>query len=184
MQHPQVMLAGDPAYGSPVIRPPSPASSVGTAYPDDDTSPSDGELSQDAFNRKWASKLGLDRPKEEEERKKECLLISPKNPAEAKLMHEEILKGFRQQVQQLEEDEMFQQTIMRGSQIGLEPRPSSSNIDSLMRSMMDTTIGKVSAQKQNISDGPWNKVSQSNNSTSRILDNSLINQRGLEQKQR
>ncbi|KAH7925583.1 hypothetical protein BV22DRAFT_1064640 [Leucogyrophana mollusca] len=166
MQHAQVMLAGDPAYGSPVIRPPSPASSIGTAYPADDTSLSDVELSQDAFDRKWTAKLRLDWPKDEELRKDDSPLISPpRNPAEEKLMYESILRGFRLRVQQLEEDAIFQRTLMRGSQVGLKQRPSSDNIDTLMQSMMTTTLGSGPNRTHNVSDGPWNRGSKSDSIT-------------------
>ena len=52
-----------PTYAPPVIRAASPASSLGTVYPPDTTSPSDDEteISQAAFENKWHEKLRLGR---------------------------------------------------------------------------------------------------------------------------
>jgi len=85
MPHTQQIHAGDPAYASPVIRPPSPASSVGTAYGPDDTSLSDSELSQDDFERKAIANLRLDEPKHDEVHNlKDPLIICPSDPQEQK----------------------------------------------------------------------------------------------------
>lgn len=58
-----------PEYAPPVLRAPSPASSVGTSYGADQTSFSDSEhqLSQVAFERKWEDRIGLGNPSIEEE---------------------------------------------------------------------------------------------------------------------
>jgi hypothetical protein len=85
MPHTQQIHAGDPAYASPVIRPPSPASSVGTAYGPDDTSLSDSGLSQDVFEQKWIANLRLDEPKHDEiHNLKDPLIICPSDPQEQK----------------------------------------------------------------------------------------------------
>ncbi|OAX44324.1 hypothetical protein K503DRAFT_449181 [Rhizopogon vinicolor AM-OR11-026] len=155
MPHTQQIHTGDPAYASPVIRPPSPASSVGTAYGPDETSLSDLELSQDAFERKWTANLRLDEPKDEEVHNlKDVLIIPPSDPVEQKLLFEEILRGFRQRVQELEEDEIFQQTLMKGSQVGKEQLPSANNIDTLIQDMMGNSICH---DARHVSDGPWNR---------------------------
>lgn len=39
-------------------------------------------------------------------------------------------------MQDLEENELFEQTLLRGSQVTLEQQPSTNDIDALMRSMM------------------------------------------------
>jgi hypothetical protein len=56
-------------YAPPVLRAPSPTSSVGTTYPEDRTSFSDSEhqLGQAAFERKWEERLELGKPGREEE---------------------------------------------------------------------------------------------------------------------
>lgn len=80
-------------------------------------------------------------------------------------MVEKILKNLRAKIQQLEEDEIFEQTLLRGSQVGLEARPSTNDIDVLMKSMMGTgmslTEGPGSkvfgrAAREPLTDGPWN----------------------------
>lgn len=77
MQNAPVIHTGDPAYASPVIRAPSPASSVGTAYGPDESNQSDQELSPEAFQQKWSSKLKLDGPRIEEELTSFSALIQP-----------------------------------------------------------------------------------------------------------
>jgi len=56
------------AYADPVIRPASPASSVGTAYGPDQTSFSDLEeqIPQPSFEQKWEELIGLHHPRKEE----------------------------------------------------------------------------------------------------------------------
>jgi hypothetical protein len=52
-------------------------------------------------------------------------------------------------VQELEDNELFEQTLLRGSQAALEQQPSTSDIDALMRSMMvarSTSIGQMRQQ--------------------------------------
>ncbi|KAI6027436.1 hypothetical protein PISMIDRAFT_674870 [Pisolithus microcarpus 441] len=153
--HAQLIHASDPAYAPPVIRPPSPASSVGTVYEPDQTSQSDAELSKEEFEQKWLAKLHLDDLKIEEEDNLRPVLIDPRPPPdspEEKLLVQNILVGLRSRVRQLEEDAVFQQLTMRGSKVGLEKAPSTSNIDALMRNMMPTKINGP-----RISDGPWNR---------------------------
>src|SRR5882762_2811126 len=60
MPHPHIH---SPSYAPPVLRAPSPASSIGTSYAPDATSLSDteAELSQAAFEQKWGGKLRLGR---------------------------------------------------------------------------------------------------------------------------
>lgn len=72
-------------YASPVLRAASPASSIGTSYSPDQTSPSDTEeeLSQRAFEQKWQDRLGLGMPTQEEIHASESpLLPTPGSPAE------------------------------------------------------------------------------------------------------
>ena len=56
------------AYADPVIRPASPASSVGTAYGPDQTAFSDLEeqIAQPSFESKWEDLIGLHHPRKEE----------------------------------------------------------------------------------------------------------------------
>jgi hypothetical protein len=50
------------------------------------------------------------------------------------------MSNLRQAVAQLEENELFEQTLRRGSQAALQIQPSTNDIDTLMRSMMDSSI--------------------------------------------
>jgi len=59
-------------------------------------------------------------------------------------------------MQHLEEEDILQQMLRRGSQIGLEQPPSDDNIDNLMRSM----VAMSTADTRQISDGPWNGESR------------------------
>ena len=54
--------------------------------------------------------------------------------------------NLRQAVAQLDENELFEQTLRRGSQAGLQVQPSTNDIDTLLRSMMGPSM--------NISTGP------------------------------
>lgn len=63
-------------YDSPVLRPPSPASSIGTTYPQDQTSFSDSDILTEAeFQRKWENKIGLGHPTKEEDAAEEPVLL-------------------------------------------------------------------------------------------------------------
>ncbi|KAF7980629.1 hypothetical protein HWV62_37426 [Athelia sp. TMB] len=188
-----------PTYAPPVIRAASPASSLGTIYPPDTTSPSDDEteISQVAFENKWHEKLRLGRefvrewqgessgPADEgtwavKDREKAGWGVEPliakdmgaRTPAEDQQIHEQIMRSLRYQVHLLEDDELFEQTLLRGSQAALAAQPESSDIDALMRSMMSvssallplatpihpdhgTTCGSTTAST--VTMGPWNR---------------------------
>jgi hypothetical protein len=64
-----------------------------------------------------------------------------------------ILHGLRTRIQHLEEEEILQQMLRRGSQVGLEQTPSHDNIDDLMRTMTAMSTGNG----QQVSDGPWDR---------------------------
>ncbi|KAG6332003.1 hypothetical protein ID866_7088 [Astraeus odoratus] len=170
MPNPQLIHTGDPAYASPVIRAPSPASSIGTAYEPDQTSQSDAELSKEEFEQKWLAKLNLDGLTIEEGSESSTpfqlpLLIDPAPPEgspDEKLMYagvvDIIIQGLRTRVQQLEADTAFQQLLVRGSQVGLDKPPSNNSIDTLMANMMPTK-----AIHGEVSDGPWNRRREDSN---------------------
>ncbi|TFY65389.1 hypothetical protein EVJ58_g1989 [Rhodofomes roseus] len=54
-------------------------------------------------------------------------------------MFEIVMKKLRDRVKQLEEDELFEQMLLRGTQIGLE-QPSSDDVDGIMRSLMVASV--------------------------------------------
>jgi len=84
-------------------------------------------------------------------------------------MVEKIIKNLRAEIRKLDEDELFEQTILRGSQVGLETRPSTNDIDALMKSMrldMSSTEGPTGKifghmMDETLLDGPWNIPVQS-----------------------
>lgn len=106
---------GDPGYAPPLIRPPSPASSIGTVYGADETSDTD-----DAEARA----------------NRHVLLPRARTADDEKTIFEHVMINLRKEVRKLEEDELFERTVLRGSQVAQEPHPSSDDIDTIMRSMM------------------------------------------------
>lgn len=72
---------------------------------------------------------------------------------------DEILASLRHEVQELEDNELFEQTLLRGSQAALEQQPSTNDIDALMRSMMVTpsVVGQTRQQST------WNNDTETTN---------------------
>ena len=62
-------------YAPPVLRAPSPASSVGTVYGEDQTSFSDLELSDEALAKKYEDLLDLRKPRKEEDEANQTPLL-------------------------------------------------------------------------------------------------------------
>ncbi|KDR72675.1 hypothetical protein GALMADRAFT_228948 [Galerina marginata CBS 339.88] len=146
-------------YAQPALRPPSPASSVGTAYGADQTSfiDSESQLSQVAFE-KLEEKMKLNAPCGKElSADREPLMMVPAvpgqiqgavdvkmvrvterklNPIEEKVLFERVMTTLHAEVANLHENEVFEQILRRGSKAALETQPSTNNIDALMRSMM------------------------------------------------
>ncbi|KAG6889567.1 hypothetical protein C0992_004736 [Termitomyces sp. T32_za158] len=129
-------------YAPPVLRAPSPASSIGTVYGEDRTSYSDCEeqISQSLFEAKWEERLALHLPRLEEVLADQDPLLPRHlpNSVEERQLFEEVLERLHQTVHDLEDNELFERTLLRGSQAALEPLPSTNDIDALMRSMMVT----------------------------------------------
>jgi hypothetical protein len=71
----QQIHSGDPGYAPPLIRPPSPASSIGTADEPDETSASDTELDDAAFDAEQRARLFPDGPPEQELRAMRSVLL-------------------------------------------------------------------------------------------------------------
>ncbi|KAF5382446.1 hypothetical protein D9615_002717 [Tricholomella constricta] len=127
-------------YAPPVLRAPSPASSIGTVYGEDQTSFSDSEdqLSQIAFQRKVEERLALNvsRPEEIQANYEPLLARPPPGSIEERYLYERVMANLYRAVRSLEDNELFERTLLRGSQAALEPQPSTTDIDTLMRSMM------------------------------------------------
>ena len=60
-----------------------------------------------------------------------------------------MLKCMRSNILQLEETEHFEQMLLRGSQAGLERRPTTTDIDVLMRGMMVSPQNTTIAPRRN-----------------------------------
>ena len=60
------------------------------------------------------------------------------------MLYDHVMGNLRQAVAQLEENELFEQTLRRGSQAALQIQPSTNDIDTLMRSMMGPSM-KITA---------------------------------------
>ncbi|KAJ6584067.1 hypothetical protein DFH09DRAFT_266018 [Mycena vulgaris] len=151
-----------PEYADPVIREPSPASSVGSVYGPDQTASSDSEsiIDQPAFERKWEDRLDLRRATREEElADADPLVPRPSGALEERVLSERIVRNLRAKVEELEENELFEQTMLRGSQAGLEDHTIPSDIDSLMRSMMGSSSALAADASANatVTNGPWNQ---------------------------
>ncbi|KAJ7160050.1 hypothetical protein C8R46DRAFT_361797 [Mycena filopes] len=152
------MSRPNPEYADPVIREPSPASSVGSVYGPDQTASSDSEsqIDQPAFERKWADRLDLRRATREEElADADPLVPRPSTAMEERVLSERIVRNLRMRVEELEENELFEQTMLRGSQAGLEEQTVVKDIDALMRGMMGSPAPAADAT---ISEGPWNQT--------------------------
>jgi len=73
--------------------------------------------------------------------------------------------SLRRQVRELEENEIFEQMLLRGSQAGLVQPPSTDDINKLMRGMMGPdaqTISSITRKVQGVAEpavapGPWSK---------------------------
>jgi len=92
------------------------------------------------------------------------------------VLYDHVMGNLRQAVAQLDENELFEQTLRRGSQAALEIQPSTNDIDTLMRSMMgpsmNITAGRPhmgvsvasplrgrrepTSSGSGITNGPWN----------------------------
>ncbi|KAK7048651.1 hypothetical protein R3P38DRAFT_2870666 [Favolaschia claudopus] len=149
----------NPEYADALIREPSPASSVGTVYGPDQTTWSDDELNQAAFERKWEDRLDLKRATREEElAEADPLFPRPPTKVEENLLFERIMRNLRAKVVELEEGELFEQTMLRGSQAGLEEQTIPTDVDALMASMMGGSAPRVGSNANaTVTDGPWNQ---------------------------
>ncbi|KAI0333696.1 hypothetical protein GY45DRAFT_1432134 [Cubamyces sp. BRFM 1775] len=150
----------DLPYVPTIMRAPSPSSTIGTDYGQDDTDFADAELSERDFARKCEEMIGLSRPRPEEEESNRDPLVHPRplrqklTPLEEKQMHEHIMINLRAAVKMLEEEELFEQTAVNGAAVALDdPAPSSEDVDEIMRGLMlQGSTAPASAQFTNRSE--------------------------------
>ncbi|KAF5311588.1 hypothetical protein D9611_009487 [Ephemerocybe angulata] len=164
---------GTTAYAPPVTcRAPSPASSIGTLYDDDATSDHELNMTPLEFERFCEEKIKISQPRPEEERAERDVLVTDKargagGEAEQALF-ERIMNNLRGEIKRLEDEEIYERALMKGSQIGLEHQAPTSDIDKIMRSMMgpgfkvsdtndtQTTSTQPAIPKPAVTNGPWN----------------------------
>ncbi|TCD70169.1 hypothetical protein EIP91_004639 [Steccherinum ochraceum] len=134
MQH---IFAGDAVYAPPVLRAPSPSSSIGTDYGPDETSIADLEMSPEDFKLMVEAELALNQPRPEETLAcAEPLLPKPAGPLAERTLFLQVMQNLRAQVKKLQEDEIFERTLYHGFNAPEEQQPTSNDIDAIMRSMM------------------------------------------------
>ena len=153
--------SGDPAYAPPLLRAPSPTSSIGTDYGPDEPEEGENNISDSAFARKCQAKLRLSDVRREEEiacydpllpkcadpeqerSKSRNLFLCLEYTHSLLVLHLRVMQHLRNAVRHLQADALFEQTLERGTVITEERMPSSSDIDSILQSMMGTAISPV-----------------------------------------
>lgn len=91
------------------------------------------------------------------------LVPRPIHEVDRRAMCDAILHNLRLHIQKLEENEIFERTLLRGSQAALEPQPTTTDIDLLMKGMMGPAMslhrkkaGMMAPSSQAVTNGPWN----------------------------
>ncbi|TFK52305.1 hypothetical protein OE88DRAFT_1657495 [Heliocybe sulcata] len=137
---------GHTPYILPDFRTPSPASSLGTKYDPDETAPSDWEIDDETWEKKMQDMLGLHEMSEAERLANEDpKLPKPKTAAEEQQMNQRAMAKLRAAVEQLGEDERFEQLASRGSRIETQPKPVSNDLDAILQSLMAIPVGQPTA---------------------------------------
>ncbi|KAF8912095.1 hypothetical protein CPB84DRAFT_1841794 [Gymnopilus junonius] len=131
LPHPPPTHTHHTEYADPVVRPPSPTSSIGTAYAEDQTS--EEELNAE---KEVLVMIPVALPGGGHKMVRAWDLEHKLNPADSKVIFESIMTSLRAEVAQLQENELFEKILLRGSKAALETQPSTNDIDALMRSMM------------------------------------------------
>jgi len=141
----------DAQYAEPLLRAPSPSSSIGTDYGPDETSITDAQMSPEEFDRMCQERLKLSEPRDEESRAKMTpLLPKTKTPQEERVLHIKVMHNLRDQVAKLQDDELFERSMLKGTVITDQQLPSSNDIDAIMRSIM----GPPSSSRSTTIDAP------------------------------
>ncbi|KAI0365692.1 hypothetical protein BV20DRAFT_1124748 [Pilatotrama ljubarskyi] len=145
---PYIVHPTDLPYVPTIMRAPSPSSTIGTDYGQDETDFVDSELPERDFVRKCEEMAGINRPRPEEEEANRDPLVHPRplrqklTPQEEKQMFEHVMHNLRAAVKQLEEEELFEHTAVKSAAVALDdPTPSSEDLDEIMRSLMDLSAG-------------------------------------------
>ena len=175
----------DPTYASALVPAPSPTSSIGSRLPDDETDPDDARLTQEEFDAKCWKALKIDEPTTEElnamgrpiyhgghkvdpERGGGSVELVTWNPSDlvslsiARIVPM-IMQNLRSQMKQLQDNELFEQAILKGSQVGQDSLTPTGDIDAIMQSMLEPDRDHPSGPKPNAGDniGPSIMINQS-----------------------
>lgn len=163
--------SGDPGYAPPLLRAPSPTSSIGTDYSPDETSPTEADLTAAEFEHMCQQRLQLsDMRPDERLANYDPLLPKPRNSDEETgagivgclyvfcsttqaVLYNQVMHHLRLQVRRLQEDALFEQTLLRPSVITEEKQPSSSDLDDILQSMMGTSIASSTAPASALTPG-------------------------------
>ena len=157
---PQVeMQTVDPTYAPALVPAPSPTSSIGSRLPDDETDPDDAKLTQEEFDAKCWKALKIDEPTTEEmyamrrpiyhaghkvDPEQAGRFAEPLAWSTSDLVSRStakvvpiIMQNLRTHMKKLQDNELFEQAILKGSQVGQDSLTPTGDIDSIMQSMLE-----------------------------------------------
>jgi hypothetical protein len=149
----------DPTYASALVSAPSPTSSIGSRLPDDETDPDDARLTQEEFDAKCWKTLRIDEPTAEET----SAMRRPLYHASHRMHPEQagrsvqlitwdasdlgldytagfvpsFMQNLRTEIKKLQDNELFEQTILQGTQVGQDSLTPTGDIDAIMQSMLE-----------------------------------------------
>ncbi|KAI0028442.1 hypothetical protein K488DRAFT_31777, partial [Vararia minispora EC-137] len=136
---------GDVPYENPVMRPPSPAGSINTDYGPDEMDPTDLVPTDREFERKILENLRIDEQTDQEKNNEvgPMLLtflarlrgVQP-GSSEEKALYLSTMAALQRRVQELIEDELVENMMLKGSQVPSDAPNPSGDIDEIMRSIM------------------------------------------------
>ena len=191
----------DPTYASALVPAPSPTSSIGSRLPGDETDPDDARLTQEEFDAKCWKALKIDEPTMEElsamgrpiyhgghnvDPERGCGSVEPVtwNPSDLVLLSTArivpvIMQNLRAQMKRLQDNELFEQAILKGSQVGQDSLTPTGDIDAIMQSMLEPD--RPSGPKPNAGDnvGPSIMINQSPSPFVPPSEKDLANEFGL-----
>ena len=149
----------DPTYASALVSAPSPTSSIGSRLPDDETDPDDARLTQEEFDAKCWKTLRIDEPTTEEtsamrrpvyhaghridpEQAGRSLELIIWNVSDLGLDYAAkfvpiFMQNLRMEIKTLQDNELFEQTIIKGTQVGRDSLTPTGDIDAIMQSMLE-----------------------------------------------
>ena len=194
------MQTVDPTYSSALVPAPSPTSTIGSRLPEDETDPDDAMLTQEEFDAKCWKALQIDEPTAEETaamRRPLYYAGHEMEPEKAGRLAEfvawnasdlfvlpakvvpVIMQKLRAEIKKLQDNELFEQTILKGSQVGQDSLTPTGDIDSIVQSMLEPDL--PSGPKPNAGDniGPSIMTNQSPSPFAPPSERDFANEFGL-----